>query len=153
MKAASDILSKAGLDVRLDTIGLAALELADQWLPLVGRRVKWNWRDVATAYRGEPGRFGFSIWSGTKLCGLAVGRVRAGYVGLDYLEAIPERQHPFKGETLNIALTVLRALALAHGRSHIRLNEPLPDLVDIYRGLGFDYHQPKGKPSYCEMKL
>lgn len=153
LKAVMMMLAEAGLEVRLGSIGTGALEQADKWPLMPDRRLKWDWRQIVAGYRNDTKRVEVAIWAGNLLCGLDIGRVRPSYVSLDYLEGHPDPKHPLKGGIIVIALTVLRALAQAHGRPNMRLIEPLPELVDLYRGFGFDYHQPKSEPSYCEMKL
>jgi hypothetical protein len=48
---------------------------------------------VADARRDDPSRFEVAVWSDQTLCGLALGRTRPAYCGIEYLEGSPDARH------------------------------------------------------------
>jgi hypothetical protein len=120
------------------------------WRGSPERRYPWPWPEMAGDYRrNEPDRFEVAVWSGEALCGLCLGKLRAGYCGGDYLEGSPLPTHPLKGFVLPTVLTALTAYAVALRRKHIRLINPLPEMVPRYEILGFVLVRPRGEAPYC----
>jgi hypothetical protein len=120
------------------------------WQECPDRRYPWPWPQMVEHYhRNEPTRFEAAVWSGETLCGLALGRLRSGYCSADYLEGSPLPAHPLKGFVLPAMLTALAAYAVARQRAHIRLVDPVAELVPRYEALGFALAQPRGEPRYC----
>jgi hypothetical protein len=104
---------------------------------------------VSDYRRNEPTRFEVAIWSGEVLCGLAIGRVRAGYCSADYIEGCPLSAHHLRGSVLSAVLTALTAYAVTLDRREIRLIDRLPELVSRYASLGFVLATPRGDARYC----
>ena len=113
----------------------------------------WRWRDLATDYRrNEPDRFEVAIWSGSILCGLALGKLRRGYCSGNFLEGSPVPRHPLRGKVLPAALTALTtyaAVAVVDKRRTIRLVDLDPDMIPRYSALGFVLASPKRELQYC----
>lgn len=137
--------------VRLTAIGPAAVDaFKGHWNGHAARRYPWPWADmVAAARRDDPTRFEVAVWSAQTLCGLALGRTRAAYCGIDYLEGSPEPTHALKGRVTTLVAAAATIYAIALGKSQLRLMNPLPDMVARYQALGFALAAPKGESPYC----
>jgi hypothetical protein len=98
--------------------------------------------------RSEPSRFELALWSDETLCGLAVGKVRLGYCGVNFLEGSPIPGHPLKGLVIPAVLTCLTAYAKALGKREIRIFDPLPEMMSRYEALGFVLATLKDKSRY-----
>ena len=104
---------------------------------------------AADARRNAPGRFEVAVWSGKTLCGLALGRVRDRFCGIDYLESCPDPRHPLKGRVTVIVAGAAVAYATALGKPEIRILNPLPAMVSYYQSLGFTLAEHQGESPYC----
>lgn len=141
--------------VALTPIGAEAIDAFRAcWADHPRRRLPWPWPEMlASCRRSEPGRFEAAIWSGSTLCGLALGRTRSDYCRVDYAEGSPEPDHPLKGHVIQIVATAAVAYATALGKDEVRLVDPLPELVAYYEMLGFLLAKPKGEAPYCWRKV
>jgi hypothetical protein len=152
LRRAEDILRKELAPTLLTLRAITPESLAafsTQWQDHTQRLYPWPWHDMAGDYRRhEPTRFEAAVWSADTLCGLALGRLRAGYCSLDYLEGSPAPAHPLRGMIIPAVLTALTAYALALDRPEIRLIDPLPALVPLYEGRGFVLATPRREARY-----
>lgn len=141
----------APIQVGLTAIGPAAMDaFRTHWADHAMRRFPWPWMDMlADTRRDDPTRFEVAVWGGRTLCGLALGRTRSMYAGVEYLEGCPAPHHPLKGSVAVIVIGAAMVYATALGKPQLRLIHPLPDMVPRYRMLGFELAAPKGEAPYC----
>ncbi len=136
--------------VSLTDIGPTALAaFNDQWVHSV-RRYPWPWPlMVADVHRQTPTRFEVAVWSDQTLSGLALGRIRDSFCGIEYLEGCPDPDHPLRGHVTVIVLTAAVAYAKSLGKRELRLIDPIPAMVSRYVSHGFQLAMPRGESPYC----
>ncbi|HEX9938625.1 MAG TPA: hypothetical protein VGB15_15915 [Longimicrobium sp.] len=120
----------------------------------------WDWETLAEKYRRDPAAFTLALWSGDLLCGLAVGSAsqrrttgERAAVSVHFVESIPRRMHPMKGDVGLIATTAVAAYGTAIGATHVRLANPLEGAVHLYVALGFRIVRRHGRIVYCEREI
>jgi hypothetical protein len=145
----------APVPIGLSVIGAFVLDaFREQWAEHPRRRHAWPWPEIVQDYRrNAPDRFEVAIWSGSVLCGLAIGPTRQAFCRADYLEGAPVADHPLKGRVTMIVSGALVAYAKALGKTEVRLNDPLPSVVPLYEGYGFTLATPAGEAPYCWWKV
>lgn len=150
LQAAQDLCADGlGEPVRLTLIGPEALAGQESWIGHPARRFEWPWRNMAgDLRRSEPSRFERAIWHGATLCGLSLGRLRANFCRVDYLEGSPLPDHPLRGKVAAVMLTAAVAYATATGKREIHLTDPLPAVVPHYLTLGFQLALNPDKTPY-----
>jgi hypothetical protein len=140
--------------VRLALIGPEALAAHEAWIGHPARRYNWPWRQMTEDLRrAEPGRFELAIWHGGILCGLSLGRLRAGFCRVDYLEGSPLPDHPLRGKVAAVMFTAAVAYATAAGKREIHLTDPLPAVIPHYLKLGFELAFNPDKTPYCRWTI
>jgi hypothetical protein len=120
----------------------------------------WNWEPLLRRAWRHPSAFHLAIWSGTVLCGLAVGRVsdrdRQGLrnaVSIHYMESAHDPQHPLRGAIASLVIDAGDTYGRALGASRLRLVEPLPGIRATYEGMGFTTVWQRGRALYCERRI
>ena len=119
----------------------------------------WNWPEIVRSRWKRPAAFRLAIWSGSTLCGLAIGhpskRTRAGgrkTLSVNLIEGAPFA-HPLQGSirllTVSFALSYGRML----GASRVRLVQPLPGIINHYAAMGFSIILRGGRALYCEREI
>lgn len=137
------MLRNKGLTISLTDITPPALGQAMQWRPHYAlqpnkRIPTWNWVHLLQHYRRRPRRIELAIWLGPTVCGLLLGRVseRRVIASIHYLESNPVG-NPLSGQVAEIAVRYLDAIAHLLGCKETAIANPIPELVDFYRQLGF----------------
>ncbi len=138
--------------VRLDDIDKNALEQARIWrrkYHVLKKQVHepgWDWKKEYYAGRRRSTHVDLAIWHDTALCGLMIGQVSQGRVNatIHFLESDPE-QNPLKGKIADIATRYIEALASLLGCEFAILSNPIPELVDFYKDLGYTIEDLKIK--------
>ena len=143
--------------IRIRDIEPSALDaFAATWANNPGRSVAWPWPDMAADFRRKfPERFEAAIWSGDILCGLSIGKPSHSQeiVTIRFIEGNPAPHHPLKG-TIHIAsIEVGLAYGLAIGATLLRIDDPHPETLRLYTGLGFRLETPRGRSAYCEKEI
>ena len=120
----------------------------------------WDWETLLRRAWRNPASFHLAIWSGKTLCGLAVGRVgprnrdgRRNAILLDFIESVPDRQHPLRGAIAYLATSAVHAYGRILKAEAVRLMDPLPGAMRIYQDLGFDVVSSDGRVLYCERRI
>lgn len=105
--------------------------------------------------QSDPKHFEAALWHGDVMCGLAVGKASSGRAALNIrlLEGNPAPAHPLRGLVAPFLLIAADRHARALGRRQLRLVEPLPEALPIYRRLGFQLAPEGTKPTYCFVDL
>jgi hypothetical protein len=119
----------------------------------------WNWPKVMRSKWKRPSAFRLAIWSGTTLCGLAIGhpsrRSAAGRrktLAVNLIEAAPFA-HPLRGFVTLLTTTYATTYGRQLGSSWIRLIDPLPGAMPGYTALGFSVILKGNRPLYCEREI
>jgi hypothetical protein len=119
----------------------------------------WDWPNLMRSRWRRPEAFRLAIWSGSTLCGLAIGHPstsrRAGLrhtISVDIMEGAPF-PHPLRGSIALLVITYAITYGRLLGASRIRLVEPLPGAIAIYRDLGFEVVYKGKRPVYCERSI
>lgn len=120
----------------------------------------WNWEALIRRARRRPSALHLALWCGGELCGLAVGRAsRRAFSGmhetvsLHFLEGSPDPQHPLRGHVAPLAIAASAAYGQVLGASRLRLRDPLPGALPLYRDLGFTIAQKSGRVIHCERRI
>lgn len=147
-----------GVAPRFTTIDAAALGAwTAQWRPLhqAGQPGGWDWREERQAHQNTIGRFEAALWSGTHLCGLAVGKPSHGpsHVAVLLLEGCPNPGHPLRGLVLQGLLIAAEEYARALAKREVRVIKPLPGVLPLYQALGYAIAPEGSRPPYCYVKL
>ena len=112
----------------LTTINRPAVIAFNAWKSHAARGARrWPWPSLIHEFRrDDPACFEAAVWSGSQLCGMALGEgdETASYCSVDYMEAEPSGQHLLKGHILDIVLTTLVVYTALLGRAEIRLIDP-----------------------------
>lgn len=155
--AAQTLARDIGTPLRLEGIGpVARAEFAGSWRDHPDRPVEWPWPDMVEDYRHKfPARFELSIWSGETLCGLSLGKPSPSQdrLSIQYLEGNPNDRHPLKGRITLVMVEAAFAYARVLGAQRLLLDRPTPQLVPMYRKLGFRLVETKGQSAYCEQEV
>jgi len=121
---------------------------------------RWDWEPMLRRAWRHPASFHLAIWSGDRLCGLAVGRVSdrnphgaRTAVCIDYLEGTHDRPHPLQGSVAILATSAAHAYGHVLGASVVRLSDPLPGVIGLYTRLGFAPVYESGRVLYCERRI
>lgn len=119
----------------------------------------WHWPDLVTNRWRRPEAFRLAIWSGSTLCGLAIGHPsktrpvgRRHTISVDFMEGAPF-PHPLRGSIALLTVTFAITYGRLLGTSRIRLVEPLPGVIETYRTMGFEVVYQGGRPLYCERRI
>jgi hypothetical protein len=119
----------------------------------------WDWEPLLRDAWRRPSAFHLALWSGARLCGLAVGRVSgrvpspASAVCVDYVEGAPDRRHPLRGRVAFLTTVAADAYGRALGAGWIRLADPLPGAVRLYENLGFEVVRNRFGSLYCQRRI
>lgn len=111
------------------------------------KRGGWDWAELYRSYKNKPNRFEMALLSGGNLGALAYGQTsRAGSkVRLDFIESTPVRPSPLGRRALPILSLAATMFANITGAEEIWVIEPIPNLEDYYKSVGFGprktYHQ------------
>jgi hypothetical protein len=155
-------LADAFPELRLAEIDARALAAwREQWTdPHPSGSGGWDWQTLSDKFRRNPAAFTLALWSRDLLCGLAVGSAsqrratgERAAVSVQFVESIPRRVHPMKGDVGLIATTAVAAYGAAIGATHVRLANPLEGAVHIYVALGFGTVRRHGRIVYCEREI
>ena len=99
----------------------------------------WNWREQRQRYASKVQRFDLSVWSGDRLCALALGKDCTGEAAcLNLVEREPVDDNPVRGQVLAIVLSALTYYAQLSGRTYIRVFDPDPNLIAKYDKFGLE---------------
>lgn len=101
----------------------------------------WDWGSWTDYFKTRHKKyFDVAIWNGTKLCGLALGRLslRNVKVRLEIMEGSTEKNHPLKGQIAYIGLTAIEAFGYAVGAEESLIIDPVPGAVASYRAYGYE---------------
>lgn len=119
----------------------------------------WNWPEIVRSRWKRPAAFRLAIWSGSTLCGLAIGHPSktstAGgrkTLSVNLMEAAPFA-HPLRGTITPLTVTYATEYGRLLGSTRVRLIEPLPGIVNSYAALGFSIILRGGRPLYCEREI
>lgn len=152
----------AGPSLRLTDIDVHALEVwRSTWH---GRHPSgdggWDWERISRPLRRRPSAFHVAVWSGERLCGLAVGRPSARRAGgvrhtlsIHYMEAAPDQGHPLRRRVALLVTAAAEVYGRGLGASRVRLIDPVPGALRLYIGLGFAVARFRGGPVYCEREI
>jgi hypothetical protein len=96
------------------------------------------WRRIVGQARPYFRRFELALWYRNDLYGLAVGRASRGpdNVTIHFLERA-SGNNPFAGYFAQIVVDSADRYAKLLGRQRVKLKNPVPGVVPIYRALGF----------------
>lgn len=119
----------------------------------------WNWPEIVRSRWKRPSAFRLAIWSGSTLCGLAIGHPSktspAGgrkTLSVNLIEAAPFA-HPLQSAIAVLATTYAAEYGRLLGSTRVRLIEPLPGVINTYAALGFSIILQGGRPLYCEREI
>ena len=126
-----------------------------QWSPAGPNRIGWNWADQRLALRPTLNRFEVALWSGSVLCGLAIGKPSRGasHLALHLLEGNPSSGHPLKGYVAECLIEAGASYGRVLGKTQLRLLHPLPGALPIYRRLDFTIAEAGARIPYCFKEL
>lgn len=120
----------------------------------------WDWERLLRRAWRRPSAFHLAIWSGERLCGLAVGRVSkrrpAGVrhtVSVHFIESSHDRGHPLRHAIAPLVIGAAEAYGRLLGASRIRLVDPLPGAVPLYEALGFGIAKKAEQSVYWERRI
>jgi len=140
------------LNIYLTNITPDALEIAVDWdyiyscLEKTHHKPAWDWVKELKKFRRRPRRVELAIWCEQQLCGLALGRIsdRCIVATIHLIEANPD-DHPLKGKIIPVATRYLEVLATSLKAREISIEQPIPDLIEYYKSIGFDHEIKKGR--------
>lgn len=142
--------------VQLTEIDGTALEAWSQtWRNHPDRRFDWNWSEERKAWQNALDRFEVAIWSGTVLCGLAIGKPSKGreHLSVHVLEGAPNPVHPLKSAVRFCVVEAALAYARTIGCRRLRVMRPVEGAIPLYMEMGFSLSgSPKGG-SYCWLEV
>ena len=146
------MVEKTGLLIEARAIGSAALAQTVEW---EDRRFQWNWFDLKRRFRNIPARLELSIDVQSVVCGLAIGKPSRGrrHLSVYFFEGNPDKSHPLKRQVLPVLVESSLLYGQALGCAYLRLVNPVSDLHDRYRALGFQFGKESGGRIYCEREL
>ena len=133
----------------------------EQWRPHLSTEFQhWDWEIELqsrkwTRFTTARRRFDVAIWSGDRLCGLALGRLslRKQNLSICLLQGCPIDWHPLKGKILPIVADVGSMYGTAVGCEEFRFLQPLPGMIRIYGKLGFQLARTSRGVQYCALPL
>jgi len=119
----------------------------------------WNWPEIVRSRWKRPSAFRLAIWSGSTLCGLAIGHPsktspagRRQTMSVNLIEGAPF-VHPLRGFIKLLAVTYATEYGRLLGSTRVRLIEPLPSVIPSYTKLGFSIIIKGHQPLYCEREI
>lgn len=131
-------------NIRLLPVNQQTAQLPSQWL---GRKVHIDWAGRTSVFLSHPRRFECSIWVGSELCAISLGKVSKGAskVRIDLLEKNPES--PLNGVTARIVFECALRYAVLIGKDSVVIKDPIEGKVtehylDLYPG--FMTHHKNG---------
>lgn len=141
-----------GLPVSLTDITVSALTQALTWggryaaANMECRQPGWDWDKVLRKFRRRPRRVELAIWVADDLCGLALGRIsdRCVVATIHFIEGNPGG-HPLRGRVLPVAVRFLEVLAASLEVKEVSIEQPVPELIEYYKRLGFIHPTTKGR--------
>jgi hypothetical protein len=129
-----------------------------QWLPGMPQGLPWSdwdWKAEISNWSRQHDRFELAIWSGSSLCGLAIGKPSGSRENLSIyaMQGCPDATHPLKGRILTIVIEVAEAYGTALKCKELRFVSPLAGAISRYAARGFRLETPRNAPSYCVRPL
>lgn len=119
----------------------------------------WNWPEIVRSKWKRPSAFRLAIWSGSTLCGLAIGHPsRTSSAGVrntlsvNLIESAPFA-HPLQGSIALLAVGFALSYGRMLGASRVRLMQPLPGTIKHYASMGFSTILQGGRALYCEREI
>jgi hypothetical protein len=129
--------------------------ISTAWAPS-GQRLypHWDWRGLHQGAVNRPCRFEVAISQGELPLAVAIGKPSKGFdfLGIPRLEGCPIA-NPLKGFAAEAIFEIAAAYGIALELPELRLLDPVADLLDFYRGLGFVVDQDKQGKLYCSKPL
>lgn len=128
--------------IRYDSIDHNALKRMNDWSHSY---FKEQWLDVPRCGRGHPKAISLSLWHGQTLCGLCFATPKRSKfrIKLMLVEGHPDSTHPLKGFVAAMMITAVEDYAKLIDLPSILIPKPLPEVVPLYKKLGFAYNQDK----------
>lgn len=132
-----------GISIHLCEISEAALAVADDW-------PNWSWRKEVKRFRRRPRRIECAVWldmeNEKQLAALILGRIsdRKIVATIHFLERNPVAT-TLEGLVGPLATRYLEIQAAAFGCKFISINDPLSELIEFYKALGFTQVIEKNK--------
>lgn len=147
-----EVQQMTGLNVGLKDIDSNAIQAAESWrsgyaeVDRATHEPGWDWAKQLKKFRRRPRRVELAIWVDEHLCGLALGRIsdRCIVATIHFLEGNPI-DNPLQGKVIPIATRYLEVLALGLGCKEASVELPLPDLISVYKEMGFVREVTKGQ--------
>lgn len=117
------------------------------WAKHPERKVSWDWHLALNTRRMHRDCFHVAIWHRETLCGLSIGKSRAGkHVGIELVEGNPDQQHPLKGYIIPIVLTAAEFYRIQLSTPELRLYKAETALIPLYKKFGFELAPELGDP-------
>lgn len=142
-------LNSPTVDLRIFPIDNSALQQVENVWGLAAdpnRPPIFEWRSIYNQVRTTPRRLDMSIWNGSLLTGLVVGKASRGNpaessdpnITIHFMQAAPKAIiGDLRGSVARIALDAAEAYAMLLDRKSLYLRSPLPEVVPYYENHGF----------------
>jgi hypothetical protein len=119
----------------------------------------WNWPEIVRSRWKRPSAFRLAIWSGSTLCGLAIGHPsktsptgERKTVSVNLIEGAPFA-HPLQGIIALLTATYATEYGRLLGSSRVWLMQPLPGTIKHYAAMGFSAILQGGRALYFEGEI
>jgi hypothetical protein len=140
--AAEMLLEEEGVQLLFRPITWRDVAVGDTWT-YGGYAPGWSWAKALVKFRRRPRRVEAAVCvervgQAPALCGLILGRISNGHVvaSIQLMSRAPA-PNPLEGRFTRIAVRYLEFCAKAEHCEIVALLQPIPDLVDYYKKLGF----------------
>lgn len=134
------------LTISLSTISNRAISASQSWVHPEGAS-GYPWQEIKNLHR-QPDRLEVAVWSGGRLCGLAIAVTKNSVLEICFIEGDPSPGNPTKGAVAMIVLDCAARYAQKRGRSQLRLKPANNRVAELYKTTyGFYVDEKDPKPS------
>ena len=140
--AADALLEEEGVQLLFRPITWRDVAVGDTWT-YGGYAPGWAWAKALVKFRRGPRRVEAAVCvehpgRAPELCGLILGRISNGHVvaSIQLMSRAPA-PNPLEGRFARVAVRYLEFCAASEHCETVALLQPIPELVDYYRELGF----------------
>ncbi|QRE74094.1 hypothetical protein [Methylobacterium aquaticum] len=156
LAAATAASQTFGIEIQLSGwTSKASSAWASQWIDADRRSASsWDWDAIHHAYSRELDRFDLAMWSGERLCGLALATMSRSIITINFLEGDPRTDCPLQGKRAAIAVEAAQNYGQLSGRRFLRVQPIHPRLETLYCDIfGFTLATNKGGRAYYQREI
>lgn len=122
---------KFGIEVSLSPISNRAIKQSELW-EHPAPRTGFPWDAIKDSHR-QADRLEIAVWSGDRLCGLAICVTKNSVLEICFVEGDPDPSSPTSGMIITMILDCAARYAQRRGREQLRVMPANDELAELYK--------------------